>query len=591
MAQRRVAVTFTYQKKDVNPPIYVAGSFSDPPWHPHEMDFTVDQHGEHFFTKQVMVENGAEIQYKFRIGPTDWWVINEVAETITDHQGNVNNFLKAPIETPEESALKELDAHAREPEQTTIDNGAQAADIAKSAAEAADSATVLDLDPPKPELSDEAEKANIRRLSVTPDDQPTNVAKDVAVTPAVDDSDSGSTSSEEATGDGDSCPVFSHESMGPPTHEEELFSNSDSNNDGSESRSDTQQGDSAIDADSVDFDDPQLEVFPSSNRDSILAAVRRISTSVDADRTVVEGITPSSLAGASQQQTKTNPAEASNAESTQADAHSGDEQDSQLDKSTYLSSSIDSNSRSASVSSLGLIAEDDSESLSGTTVDETDKGTIPFVQHSGPVMKWDSTFEDTTREEDEGIAMDYESKRASREFQYKTGTQVLEPTVLSEDSASMVAESNPEETKSVPADKPSDKALGDGHPASAEKESPKDTLLTPEPHTLGSHKSGDPNLSISDESQTRSASINPSSPPSLRKRTVDKPNTPSPAHHARGASKYPSWLEACLQVAFVRWLGVFASWLYSRRHRALMVTGTAVIVVGVGLLWQKPVHL
>lgn len=76
-----VSVTITYRQPGTQPPIFVAGSFSDPQWQPLEMQFTTDDAGEHTFFKDVEVPPGSQIQYKFRVGPGDWWVLNEDAAT------------------------------------------------------------------------------------------------------------------------------------------------------------------------------------------------------------------------------------------------------------------------------------------------------------------------------------------------------------------------------------------------------------------------------------------------------------------------------------------------------------------------------
>jgi hypothetical protein len=79
MAAISVQVTITYRKEGTQPPIYLAGSFSEPPWQPDEMTYTIEENGEHTFRKDFKVEPNAEIQYKFRIGPGDWWVLDEDA--------------------------------------------------------------------------------------------------------------------------------------------------------------------------------------------------------------------------------------------------------------------------------------------------------------------------------------------------------------------------------------------------------------------------------------------------------------------------------------------------------------------------------
>ena len=69
--------TIKYAKPGTQPPIYLAGSFSNPPWIPLPMQYTTDEHNEHEFFKEVAVEEGHDYQYKFRIGEGDWWMLNE----------------------------------------------------------------------------------------------------------------------------------------------------------------------------------------------------------------------------------------------------------------------------------------------------------------------------------------------------------------------------------------------------------------------------------------------------------------------------------------------------------------------------------
>ena len=81
MSPKKVSVTLTYASPGAVPPIFLAGSFSEPAWHPQEMEFTTDKNSEHQFHKEVQVGEGAEYQYKFRIGTGDWWALNEQAPT------------------------------------------------------------------------------------------------------------------------------------------------------------------------------------------------------------------------------------------------------------------------------------------------------------------------------------------------------------------------------------------------------------------------------------------------------------------------------------------------------------------------------
>ena len=81
MASRPVSISVKYSKPGTQPPIYLAGSFSDPAWQPQEMQYTTDENNEHDFFKEVYVEQGKEYQYKFRIGLGEWWILNEDSPT------------------------------------------------------------------------------------------------------------------------------------------------------------------------------------------------------------------------------------------------------------------------------------------------------------------------------------------------------------------------------------------------------------------------------------------------------------------------------------------------------------------------------
>ena len=76
--------------------MYVAGTFSDPPWEAHEMDYDTDDKGEHTFSQKFEGEPGSKIQYKFRVGLGDWWVLHEGMPTVTDINGNTNHELEIP---------------------------------------------------------------------------------------------------------------------------------------------------------------------------------------------------------------------------------------------------------------------------------------------------------------------------------------------------------------------------------------------------------------------------------------------------------------------------------------------------------------
>ncbi|KAL1588641.1 hypothetical protein WHR41_02512 [Cladosporium halotolerans] len=85
-------VTITYASPGLQPPVYIATSLSDPQWEPVEMGCAELPGGEREFVKTFHVLEG-EYQYKFRLGPGDWWVCDEEKPTVDDGFGNRNNVL------------------------------------------------------------------------------------------------------------------------------------------------------------------------------------------------------------------------------------------------------------------------------------------------------------------------------------------------------------------------------------------------------------------------------------------------------------------------------------------------------------------
>jgi hypothetical protein len=68
--------TITYNKPGTVPPVFLAGSFSDPQWQLQEMECISDQNEGHTFQSEVMLEPGQDYQFKLRIGH-DTWVLAE----------------------------------------------------------------------------------------------------------------------------------------------------------------------------------------------------------------------------------------------------------------------------------------------------------------------------------------------------------------------------------------------------------------------------------------------------------------------------------------------------------------------------------
>lgn len=69
-----------YSHPGLQPPVFIAGSMCEPQWEPIEMKYKEKDDGELEFEHEFEAEPG-EYQYKFRLGPGDWWVLDETKPT------------------------------------------------------------------------------------------------------------------------------------------------------------------------------------------------------------------------------------------------------------------------------------------------------------------------------------------------------------------------------------------------------------------------------------------------------------------------------------------------------------------------------
>jgi hypothetical protein len=109
-------VTITYASPGLQPPVYITTSLSEPQWELLEMGCSESPSGEWEFTKTFSAVEG-EYQYKFRLGPGDWWVCDESKPTVDDGFGDRNNVLVVENEVP---AKKQAAAP-----QESVDDGAE----------------------------------------------------------------------------------------------------------------------------------------------------------------------------------------------------------------------------------------------------------------------------------------------------------------------------------------------------------------------------------------------------------------------------------------------------------------------------------
>ncbi|KAI1321845.1 hypothetical protein F5Y16DRAFT_388269 [Xylariaceae sp. FL0255] len=237
MASRKVPITFTFHKAGVQPPLFVAGSFSRPPWQPFEMDVSRDQHGEYMFIKQLLIDEGADYQYKFRLGSGDWWAVDPDADTVNDDQGNVNNLLRVPVTSTPVPARVDTEDHFQPSSDALVAETSE--------------------NPVEPQ--EDKGKKPMRSNDALPNESaetPAAAAETIdTVTPLGDIVQSD---------DGSGLPMFTHECFSPqcdmPAHEP------------LDDDSDFEEG--------LDQNDPRLEHFPA-EREAIFATIRRLSTTME----------------------------------------------------------------------------------------------------------------------------------------------------------------------------------------------------------------------------------------------------------------------------------------------------------------------
>ncbi|KAK1751718.1 hypothetical protein QBC47DRAFT_74523 [Echria macrotheca] len=325
----------TYTKPGTQPPIFVAGTFSDPAWEPYEMEYEKGEDGEYTFKKEVFGEPGSKIQYKFRVGSGDWWVLHDDVPTVKDSNGNVNHELELP-EVPSDGHDGQADGDVSDdqvsPKTVTPSgrafppgeiaqapfksllasrSGASTPAFARIAAEVADSAALLNQEKPETPIPDElAGQIGYRRLTATPIIEVANTAAEVADTAKDLDNDD---DVEEVTGfniipinekpkqDNEflegyeipepKAPLFAHECVGMYDDEEDVHGSS-SEDDAHRNAHTPKEEDNHVgmseDGDEIDLNDPTLERFPS-NREEIINRVRQLETGLTEDEPTFEG--------------------------------------------------------------------------------------------------------------------------------------------------------------------------------------------------------------------------------------------------------------------------------------------------------------
>ena len=75
-----VSTTLKFSKADIQPPVFVAGSFTE--WSPCEMTHEkAEAPGSGYLFSCTVDLKPGRYQYKYRLGHGDWWVLDESAPT------------------------------------------------------------------------------------------------------------------------------------------------------------------------------------------------------------------------------------------------------------------------------------------------------------------------------------------------------------------------------------------------------------------------------------------------------------------------------------------------------------------------------
>ncbi|KAG5940996.1 hypothetical protein E4U53_007504 [Claviceps sorghi] len=279
MSASTTTVTVSYRRRGLEPPVFVAGTFTDPAWESREMQIVTDEFGEHHFTIQVPVEPGKEYRYHFRAGGQDDWFLDEHATIATDSLGQRCNILRVPV------TRNTRDRVPTPLFEATEQDGSRAAADESPAAVASESM----LRPPT-KFRDGLTEAEDR--SATPIKQVAAVAAEVADTAAKLDSPSlglkpsplvllprDDTSGDVTVEEQIDTPLFAHESFGNYEFAQDELDRNDAMKTMKPSTSLPSDGGGSA-GDDVDIDDPTLEKFPS-DKESVLDTLRRIQSSTE----------------------------------------------------------------------------------------------------------------------------------------------------------------------------------------------------------------------------------------------------------------------------------------------------------------------
>ncbi|KAI3336519.1 hypothetical protein HD806DRAFT_8717 [Xylariaceae sp. AK1471] len=513
MSSRKVPWTFTFHQSGVQPPLFVAGTFSDPPWKPQEMDASIDQRGDAIFTKQIMVNESSEIQYKFRHASGDWWALDPDADAVTDDQGNVNSLLRSPTQNAAQETTPEQNVHAVKPLDRAAGDDSHPSNDAEASVAPTDS---REMDAANPDLPiGKSERDELRRLSLPPMEEVASTAAEVADSASQLDSD------DPGVDDGDDeLPMFSHECFAFKWEHQPSTETLESQQENPDHSSE------GVDELDIDYDDPRLERFPS-DRDSIVATMRRLSTTVQADPTVVDPVSLSPVI---------------KARLPDAGGPSGRTGSFSVGNASFSYEQPESLGRpsigtGASRASLHSIAEGDEAANGNATRHRAENLNTP-AQHIGPIQGRKASSVSSNSNEDEGIAMSIASPKSS----------------INEDTRIKTTNDKAH-------------AIATNDSATNEEATTNETHLTTDHTSIGS---------------CSPKSIQPNDQAGLQKPTnSERPHSSSSAYSLRDSNQNGNWLHIFLRTVFIDWIGGLVCWLCGRGRKPVLpkVTRTGAVII------------
>ncbi|KAK2593154.1 hypothetical protein QQS21_009126 [Conoideocrella luteorostrata] len=284
-AAGKTTVTVSYRRRGVAPPVFIAGSFSDPAWQPQEMHSVTDESGEHHFTIQIPVSPGKEYLYKFKTSDRDDWFLDEHSTIVNDNLGKSCNLLKVPMTSNTSdrahTPLVEATEHGNEyivtedqPSVATSHSKSLLSDVLQNKTSETDQRSrtpIKQVAAVAAEVADTAAKLDNLDLKPSPLQLPRDIEKKGRDTPPAEKQIN--------------TPLFAHESFGAYEIVDDGLDHDDFGKNPKSPNS--LLSDSGCSVDGLDIGDPTLEIFPS-DRTSVLDTLRKIQSSTEDGRSSLD---------------------------------------------------------------------------------------------------------------------------------------------------------------------------------------------------------------------------------------------------------------------------------------------------------------